>query len=378
MSNPSGQIVDHDYIFLSRLAVGSAGICSQFVNCRALRAAKVKYELRLPSGKLELRAPRMHVQYWTLIKTRSLKGFGLKDNVFPRVAIGYQGLTGDGGEALIITQAAIKTPTDFSGIVTESIDNDIAFNQYTGVFSFTLHTPVGQSVVEKVVERLGRIERLQHFMRIIRQHSLRCSSVSLTRIDFTYSQNPPLSAQVFFDGDYPMRLSFATGNPHLYIVDHLSRFLNAEGGFDHIVRLLAVTLPVCRALEAIERDSQNIGQVGIMPRSADMILLRYHNSGVSFDLRLRHRQDNLLWTLKEYDDEKREPGASRQEKLSTLAAELKIYFSKSGAGFKGFRTSIMAEIDAIEEVIKGLHVLVKKHGFNEKTEDESPEVIALD
>ncbi|KAI9876507.1 MAG: mediator complex subunit [Pleopsidium flavum] len=354
------------HAFLAKLESVAAGMISYFVNTRYLFHLNIRHVLSPPWTVLPgtntpilyirftpnmvpsfLRTPQRPVLPWAheIIKV-----------TFRGIDTSSQRTGNPSRNAILLAEARMVTPIPQIKLLTSRIDSSIAFHPSSGAFTFRLLSPVGQPVIPALLDRLKRIERLIRFLAVLKQYNLKYETISLARIVFTYATNPlSLKADINFATDAPMRISFEKGNPHLRIKDFLDELLNADGGLEHVTLLLGITLPLLRAIDALEAPrSGHTESVIILPRSAEWFQLRYSNPKCRFDIRLRQRKDEVKWFLRD---------VSTEAEISSCGEEfervLKAMFVDRGEGWFGLRTGIVASVGGVEGLLRKLDDVVR-------------------
>lgn len=277
-------------------------------------------------------------------------------------------------------------------IIKENIDRDIAFHQTSGAFALRLRSRVGDSVVPSLIERVVHIQRLVNFIQILqtRERLVHCENISLGRITFTYGKIPgkAYGDAVDIDGDRlreytavvdfsaadnMMTLILERGNPHLAIIDHLTRILNGKEGLDGVAQLLPLTLPVLQGLNALEGAWASVskGQAFVNIRAADSYIIRYDlfpsssvgttsvpkTQKIIFELRLRQRRGVPWWYIKR---------TGVGEGGDNVDVALKRVWNTIGQGWQGMRVSGVAQANGIEELLGKVDQTLRDFVTNDK------------
>ncbi|KAI9850326.1 MAG: mediator complex subunit [Thelocarpon superellum] len=363
--------IDPTYEYLGRLERISAGMISLFVHARQLQQSRIRYAVRAgttdgdPTDALPL----------LVIRFSSLIGHGLRRRLQTwakePVQVKYQGVTSSTGHATQIMVARLVQPALF-GMIRDRVDDDVVFHAASGTFACRLHGPVGESMVTQMRDRLVRIERLIRFLQVVRRFRLQCDSLSLGRLVFHYARDPPLRATVGFASQAPMTFTLEAGNPHLRIADFLTRILNGDGdaGLEHVTVLVSLTIPLFRALAALEATSTahaaSPTRVFILPRAADWLQLRYDAPRAFFDIRLRQRRDDIRWFISEdtatLASSVRDRADAPTARPAPLAEALRALMLDQGEGWKGLRTGIVATMDGVADALRRLDDVVRTAG----------------
>ncbi|MCJ1312685.1 mediator complex subunit [Agyrium rufum] len=209
------------------------------------------------------------------------------------VKISFLSLTRKRDCAFRLITVRLRTPITGIGRLTDPIDSSVAFHPDNGCVTFRLSTPLGKPLVDLLLERLNRIQRLVQFLKYFEKSHLQTQRVSLCHLTFNYNTSlSPLTASLDFSSESSVKISFAQGNPHLRIQDYLTKFLNGGLSFEKVLDLLRFTLPVLRALDRIEASSGDTGtgdQVMVLARSPTWFMIRYAEPRVQFEIYVRHR-----------------------------------------------------------------------------------------
>jgi mediator of RNA polymerase II transcription subunit 14 len=408
------------YEFMANLHVFAAALVSHYANLKSLHGRRTPYKLHtsnsIPSS---VKIPAVYLQLSELIATLSPdkkpKNMSLKDIVQltfqgleahtarskdtqavasptvqqtqtpvpapqPASILSTQKLGLPHEDVFVITEARMifSPPPQALKMIKENIDRDIAFHQTSGAFALRLRSRVGESIVSSLIERVVRIERLVNFIQILQaqEKSVQCETISLGRITFTYGKvslnadrdvmdinggRPREHTAVvdFSTADNMMTLILERGNPHLEIIDHLTRILNGKEGLDGIANLLPLTLPVLQGLDALELAWASVpkGQAFVNIRAADWYIIRYDISilpptgsssepgiqKIMFEVRLRHRRGVPWWYIRRTD--------SREREGDGIDAALRPVWNTVGKGWQGMRVSGVAQANGVEELL---------------------------
>lgn len=437
------------YDFMANLHVFAAALVSHYANLKALHGRRTRHKLQpcssIPSS---VKVPAIYLQLSELIATlgpdkKSIigKNMALKDIVQltfkgleartrrskdtqaitpPTVQqtqhlepappsasiIPAQKLGLPHEDVFVMTEARMifSPPPQALKMIKENIDRDIAFHQTSGAFALRLRSRVGESVVSSLIERVVRIERLVSFIKILQaqEKSVHCKTISLGRITFTYGKvtlnddgdvmevdggGPREFTAVvdFSTADNMMTLILERGNPHLEIIDHLTRILNGKEGLDGVATLLPLTLPVLQGLDALEMAWASVpkGQAFVNVRAADWYIIRYDISispstgttsefrtqKVMFEVRLRHRRAIPWWYIRRTDAREREGDA--------IDVALKPVWNTAGKGWQGMRVSGVAQANGVEELLEKVDAALRNFvSSNQTTEAQSVAPVA--
>jgi mediator of RNA polymerase II transcription subunit 14 len=407
IASVNGKATNPSYEFFSRLEKAAAGIISYFVNSRYLSRNHIHHTLRasgavpspLDSG---VRVPLFLVRFSSLMR----QNFSDKTPwALDVLKVSFQGLDPD-GKVVMIVEAQMQRGRAVPQIklVRDTIDKDVAFNPHWGLFALRTRAEVGEPIMQNVVERLKRIERLIQFVGVVQRSNLPCERVSLGRIVFSYSSTPPLKADVSFAGDCPMTINLEPGNPHLRIKDFLIDLLNSESpanyrgfdgnalidgkqpsgsdsgversGFYLVTKMMYLSLPLLLAIGEIE-SKHVAGEIYIHHRSADSLQISYRKPTVcKVEVKLRQRRDEYRWfvNLGNTRYPAAGPPAEASEKTRALTNAFNQLFLESGEEWIGLKTGISASRDGIADVMRKVDELVWRITEGEG-ERRSPEKI---
>lgn len=368
------------YAYLSKLENIAAGMISYYVNARYLFHLGIRHTLSAPPTAVPgMNVPILYIRFSPNVVPLFLRSS--KRPVLPWahevIKVSFRGVEGSSGRkdtssgnAILLVEARMVTPIPQIKLLTSSVDPSLAFHPSSGAFAFRLLSRVGQPIIPAVLDRLNRIERLIRFLEVLKPFNLKYETISLGQIEFTYSSNPlPLKANIKFASDAPMRISLDKANPHLRIIDFLTNLLNAAAGLEHVTLLLGITLPLLRALDAVEapRDSKpDADPPVVLARSAEWFQIRYANPKCRFDVRLKQRRDEVKWFL---SDARSSDGLGSLNQ--GLENALQALWIDSGEGWFGLRTGVVASVDGVEGLVGKLDELIRSFAVvvDPKTED---------
>ena len=289
------------------------------------------------------------------------------------------------------------------GLLKGKVDHDVAFNARTGQFSLNLRAEVGRSVVETLEARLRAIERVVDFLDAARSQSedVRCTSVTLRKLAFEYGhsatasdpaadvnggttagdkagdKSPPHDAKAWavtvdLARGADIRLQLARGNPHLRVVDYLTRVANDAATFGALPFYLSLTLPLYRALDRIDDawtpiQRGNRGALTILPRSVDWASMRIMlpppaagapPRALALDVRLCRRRGEVWWLVRRVGG----PSDADAADDDDVGRALRKVWDGRGPGWRGLGTGAAARpregiepcLAAVDEAIRAL------------------------
>lgn len=343
------------YELLSQVERAAAGTISHYVDTRQLAELNIPHVLQSSGSDTSLRVPSLYIRFTVKnvpasSRTPENPTLALANET---VKLSYHGLDPACLKAVHVAEARLIDKIPNIAALTSSIDSDLAFHPKSGAFAFRLHTPVGTASIPFLLERMKRIEQLIRFLGILKRFELQCETVTLSYLVFVYAIEPkPLKAAIIYATGAPMKIGLESGNPHTRICDFLNRLLNGDGGLEYVVSILRLTLPLLRAMSAIER-SQEVENVGILQRSAQWYQIHFRNPYARFDIKLRPRRDTLMWYVQEMPNKE----GARSE---VFAEQIKALFNGHGDGWEGKRKGIAATIDGVEGLLNKISELVRE------------------
>jgi mediator of RNA polymerase II transcription subunit 14 len=401
------------YRFLSSLSVFAAAMVAFKANEAALQLKRATYQAkrRLFPISQPLSCPDIHVVLSTILPSRNKSQRTGMPWAKDKVIITLQGLETETVEAKIAEKLASPSvqpeghkpsaatsqepkgrvifvargqmePSMSSGLlVNQPVDKDMTFNPSTGEFAFRLTSNVAESILEPLIERLQRIERVVDFVQVISLHdkTLHCDSISLTELVFSYggsiedSQALRHAVTVTFSTvGSGLGLSLAGGNPHIRIYDFLQKVLNSSLGLDALAHGLIVTLPLMKAFDAIElgySDNGSGARVYIFARTLDWYTMRYvvpysaldaprqipqQEKKIEFDIRLKHRAGIPWWRIHRIRIANTQP--------DDVDAKLKdsVWSQGHKDGWRGMDKSAVARIFGAEAMIMAVNEVMQE------------------
>lgn len=250
------------------------------------------------------------------------------------------------GSLRVVMDARLKVsdPSRF-GLLKGHVGRDVAFNRRLGVFALRLEADVGTTILDTLAHRLQAIDKLADCIDAIRRsdRDIQCEEITLTKVVITYTnkskseikpsksdtagqlQDKRWKVTLSLNPD-AINLTFEKGNPQLRALDHFRHLINSELRCLKLPFFLSSTLPIHRALDAVEDAWENFainnqGRVEIVAYHLDWYVMRYYLPGpnravssqrrLSLQIRLREHKEEAQWhifreesgTVKRPDDE---------------------------------------------------------------------------
>jgi mediator of RNA polymerase II transcription subunit 14 len=396
------------YSFMSRLNTYAAALIAHFVNLRTLHSLHARHTLQEVTPSSRVRVPYILMRLSELLPSKNKSARTKKPWARDSVKLIFQGLEpaapeeialhpeitqppadqslainpprqfGPGEGSVIVTEARMSVPVPQAlTILKERVDRDIAFDAKSGVFAFRLRSKVGETVIPAFIERAIRVERLVDFVEVLHKHekTLKCESISLGRIVFTYGGSQSADAMNvggrkvynatvdFGSTDSLMTLEFGKGNPHLRIADHLTKVLNERQGLDGVAMLLTFTLPALRALDALEGAWTPLsakGEALVFVRAVEWFVIRYNIFSadassdprkIMLEIRLQQRRGEPWFLVRRTD--------TRDREGDDIDTALKAVWTSSGKGWQGMRVNAVAQPAGMEELIGKLDEVMR-------------------
>lgn len=377
-------VMETSHSILANIESTAVGMISNYANTLQLKTNKIEHKLGPSCVNLQESQPvNLYIRFAQRPVQKSLHNNpDLSPWANEIISLNFKGVELVTHSAIHTASARLKVPIKNPKSLTSSIDDMIAFHPTSGDFAFRLLTTVGESTTPLLLHRLSSIERLIQFLSAIRSSRFSCETVSLTHIEFAYASLPdPLKAKIHFPPNVPMSICFEKGNPHIRIQDFLASLLRSTGGLEAVVKLLGVTLPLLRALLAIE-TSHSSEQVKILPRSAEWYHVRYENPRVIFNIRLKQRRGEMMWALNDL-------GTSQaRDENEKLAQGLNSLGKEKGDGWRGMKGGMISSpsgvVDLVEKIDQIYQNITKEKGDDHsivssgKKRKAEDEVVVLD
>ena len=423
------------YAFFSTLHIFAAALISHYTNLRTLHTRRALHMLRNSIPFSPVRLPSIYVRLSELLPSRNRSIRANKQWAKDVVKLTFQGLEPlppkakklqelpsstpkpqlphtpahgtqpttasiaqtpllqgeivESESTIIVTEARmiVLVPAALS-ILKEKVDKDIAFHAKSGAFAFRLLTKVGESVIPRLIERIVRVERLVDFVEVLHKHekTLQCENVSLGKIIFSYGNLSVTADAMDVDGaalrsykaivdfggaENTMTLVLERGNPHLRVLDYLTKVLNEGDGLNGVATLLPLTLPALRALDMMEAAWAPLsakGEAYIFVRAVEWYIVRYNlfpvpstsdsTSGqlkfqkrIIFEVKMMQRRGDPWWYIRRTDVHEAEG--------DEIDSALKPLWNSSGEGWQGMRVNAVARPDGVEELLGKLDDILR-------------------
>ncbi|KAI1429963.1 mediator complex subunit MED14 [Xylaria sp. FL1777] len=194
----------------------------------------------------------------------------------------------------IVVDARVKVadPSRF-GPLKGNVEHDVAFNERLGVFALIIEAEVGSSILDILAHRLQALGRLASSIDTIRQsrRDVQCEEITLNNVKFSYTDQERSSkieaqqnvhrwtASLDLQTDN-MKLILDSGNPQIRATDQFNKLINSKEGFKAVPWFLSITLPIHRALNAVEQTWEALTtthpcRVNVFVASLDCYTVQY-------------------------------------------------------------------------------------------------------
>ncbi|KAL7268399.1 mediator complex subunit [Rhizina undulata] len=342
------------YTFLANLEKMAAGMIAHWVNSELLRERGIRHKhlppkLQAPNSALKM--PDLYIQFSSLI--RASWGMDL-------LRFTFVGLSADSKCTVMVFGRTKEPMTQLKSTNLAEAENEVSFHPQSGSYAIKFDIVVGDTVIDELVEKLKRIERLITFVTVIRQFGLMCAHVSLGRIVFVYEPSSHATAEVGFGGeDGVMKLILKPHSPHERIHSLLEDTLNKHG-LETVVKFLRITLPLLKSFDSIEASiPPEDGMLYIIARNLDWYRLEYRSLGVVLDIRLKVRKSQYYWYV---GDAANIQGESelvvRGGEKRVKAEALKSVWNCDTEEWEPLRTGAAAALHCVEKLVGRVHQIL--------------------
>ena len=359
-TDPHSLMTDPSYTALAQIERKAVGMISQYNDTRHLSASKIPHEIRLsPRSNEGIHTPTILFRFPAkrappLMSTPNASGLSWANDT---VRLGYKGIGSSNTSAIHMVSACMQRPISNIKDLMTAIPS-IMFHPASGTFSFQVVTKVGETNIPNITRRLSAIGLLVDVVSTLQSHKLIFQRASLTHVEFVYNEVPSsLKATIHFPPGKSMHVSLVKPNPHLRIVDYLTFRLKSQG-LASVIGVMRLTLPLVRALAAVEAFHKN-GGVEILTHSEQWYQLRYSAPYLKggFDVRLQQRRDEFKWLVPESSIKKGDTGNE------ILEEGVKGILRDKGNGWRGMtKGGIVANFEGIENLIARLDEIFSTSG----------------
>ena len=299
------------------------------------------------------------------------------------------------GRVKVLAEARLEVTDKVKFRLLQSkVDEDVFFNGARGHFILRLRADVGKSFVSMLADRIQALERVTDFVDAIRRagEGVVPGPVSLRKVVFTYprgkqannvQQLPPWRVCLDLAREKPIKVTLEKGNPHLRVLDYLNNIARSKC-FNVLPSIMLLTLPLYRALEAMEDEWSIIGlqspghTLQIFPRDVGEVSLRFSfptppnvRRQLALDIKHKIRRGQLVWHVSrpEYVDVSLPPGSVARSRVGNGAPDNEFdrllaqqVWSVRSPGIKSLGTSCAAEPEnGIELLLDIISKALKSH-----------------
>ncbi|KAI9888546.1 MAG: mediator complex subunit [Vezdaea aestivalis] len=372
LSPRSKKIAPNDYRFLSQLSQAGAGMCCLYSNCRALEAAGTRFQLHLKKTPVNRRVLRQGPSPLPVIVIGFASFFAPDTQrvptwADPRLILRFEGHDPTDSTGIVSLETRLVNHQAYKTILDRPLDKNTRYDPSTGSLKIRHSAPIGSQCMAQLLSSLKRVNRLLAFLVTMTSFKLQVTSVSLRHITFAYTAAAHTASIGFGPptNGAPSRLTLTLShmNPHLLIHDCLMRDLNESTSFSYTLSVMMATLPVCRALAAIQARvgaaAPTTEEVFVFPRHSVYAHLHYQKAGAPIlvfkiyaKVRTRERAE-LNWVV------------APVEKLPEGRLRDELYSRWGGQGvpdkWVGLGDRVAAQIAGIEDVLGELDRVICEH-----------------
>ncbi|KAG9961237.1 MED14-domain-containing protein, partial [Aureobasidium melanogenum] len=280
-----------------------------------------------------------------------------------------------------LTPQTAEILAPLAGKGTSSQDIVFAAN---GILALQLRTHFGIDLLAAIKSKLRRVERLASCLAAITKRNFAVEKVAVTGLVFRYSAAPQvLKAGILFSDDatQPMQLRFAAEdatNPHRRVQPLLQNLLLAPPGtssmmeeksrVERLFDTLYTTTPLLSACATIEAKDPAAKSSRLAIRTLAHLRIVYSSPlpPLTLNIEATRKEGKNLWSLTILKD-------STPEYDKALDLLQQVWQNEDLDGVKGFRTGIIAEVQAVEKTLLDFDAVLRGQGG-----DEGHEVVVLD
>ncbi|KAM0278371.1 hypothetical protein ACHAQH_005191 [Verticillium albo-atrum] len=271
------------------------------------------------------------------------------------------------------------------------IDKNVAFDRRIGQFVFHIRGTVGRPVLQTLAGHIKSIDRLVGFLDAMRcaKGAVQCTEVGLGKVKFSYpdivlpgeSGEPQQWTAVLDMSKSGTRLVLEQGNPHLRILDLLTKVVNTEKGLRVMMAYMTDVLPILRAFDILEKKWEEVeaagqGHIELLTPAADWFAIRYSLPSVAgaagparqltIDVRSKERQALPYWY------------ASRKQRGPTSPADdefkrvLKGVWESRGENWRGLTTGAVAPLGmGVLDMVQAMDDVVRAYATGNGPVDDA-------
>jgi mediator of RNA polymerase II transcription subunit 14 len=312
------------------------------------------------------------------------------------VALDFQGVqtpthtSTDGNDtlshALLCVSTAtisVRNPSKIKGL-SGKVDRDVSYDPAHGRFRLRMRHAVGVSILPLLKSRLQAIDRFVSFLQAFddAHGTMTSHSATLNEVSCFYSDAAPTETEGNTDSAAAERwkvvmdlsgneiqVRLEKDNPHLRVIDLITRLVNFDGGIRSLMIWLPSSLPALRAISEIESRWEEIqdraqGNVEFSIRQLDWMGIRYNihttdglglkeTKQLQLDCRLRLHKEEPWWHLCRSDE------VGTDDPFNTA---LQTIWNNKGEDWLGLSTGAAGKLsggvgkmlDAVDEAVRAM------------------------
>lgn len=274
------------------------------------------------------------------------------------------------------------------------IDKNVAFDRRTGQFVFHIRGSVGKPVLQALADHIKSIDRLVGFLDAMRcaKGAVQCTEVGLGKVKFSYSDivlpgetgEPRQWTAVLNMSRNGTRLILEPDNPHLRILDLLTKVVNTEKGLRVMMAYMTDVLPILRVFDTLEKKWEEVeaagqGHIELLTPAADWFAVRYSlpsTAGparqLTIDVWSKERQAQPYWFASR---KQRGPPSPADDEFKAV---LKGVWDSRGENWRGLTTGAVAQMGmGVFEMIQAMDDAVRAFATGNGPADDNASTAGL-
>lgn len=274
----------------------------------------------------------------------------------------YSDTSADVKSLTFVATGRLRKSVAATGVLDGLKGRDFSFTP-NGPFSLNLKSELGSStVVDLLISRLRRIERLGILLNVMRSYNIKCHSVELNTVTFEYATNGLRAVLAFEDsGILKLERLEPRANPHNRIMRSISGRLKSmrsdiATAFNDLLRLLVFTLPLLQTFDALEIGDPGASRSRITTHGVPRYAIRYPQSDVTLTMDLVSHRGEAFWYAVIHPSN--HTGVSRPS-CSKFVGMFKELSSQSGEGWWGLRSALIATPSGVGDVVMKLDSIAR-------------------
>ncbi|KAL9943803.1 mediator complex subunit [Verticillium nonalfalfae] len=274
------------------------------------------------------------------------------------------------------------------------IDKNVAFDRRTGQFVFHIRGSVGKPVLQALADHIKSIDRLVGFLDAMRcaKGAVQCTEVGLGKVKFSYSDivlpgetgEPRQWTAILDMSRSGTRLILEPDNPHLRILDLLTKVVNTEKGLRVMMAYMTDVLPILRVFDTLEKRWEEVeaagqGHIELLTPAADWFAIRYSlpsTAGparqLTIDVRSKERQAQPYWFTSR---KQRGPPSPADDEFKAV---LQGVWESRGENWRGLTTGAVAQMGmGVFEMIQAIDDAVRAYATGNGQADDNASTAGL-